>query len=288
MVSSGAMDDDPLRILRGIRHATAMDLEIEPVTLKSMRDNVSGLDQVAVERIRQEVWKIFADDNAAKGLWLLNKCDAGECLFGEAFDQSLHNMIAALPHYYERWDSLTSVHPFVTEWLDEEIEQGLNRRSLLLFVLLLQQVDRSLPGHVAERWLLGRKSRKVVSVLASIDDTIQAELAMVAHTPRALYWWTHQKGVEVKSLLLFFACYGLSDASAIETVGSWLPIVSQLGERRQPELVYGRWLTEQLAIEEGPEISRALELLRNAEISGEVSNEEEARNFLSQIYLDSD
>ncbi len=201
---------------------------------------------------------------------------------------NLCNMIASLPKYKERWASLVENSNGANDWLEHEVEQGLTRRVLLLFTLLLRQVESSSPSQLAEKWLLSRKAKSNIKALTSLDKSAAREFTAIARNHRALYWWSLRCGVEPRLLLLYLAADNLQDVDLATDLSIWIPIVEQLADQRLPDLVYGRWLSETLGIEEGPEMSRALELLRNAEITGEVSNEEEARHFLSQVYLDND
>ncbi len=288
MVSELSFSNDPLRIVKGLRHATTLGLNIETVTLHAMRHNASALKKVAPERVRQEVWKILDDEDVGRGLSLLNECQAGEALFSGNFALSLRNMIASLPKYNERWTLLKNKSRPVCSWFDQEVEQGLSRKVLLLFVLLFHQLESRLPEQIAEKWLLSRKAKSNIKALVSLDKATARQFASIARNQRALHWWSLRCGVEPKLLLLYLAVYDLQDEDLLTDLASWVPIAEQLEDQRLPDLVYGRWLTESLGIEEGPEMSRALELLRNAEITGEVSNAEEARHFLSQLYLDND
>jgi len=54
------------------------------------------------------------------------------------------------------------------------------------------------------------------------------------------------------------------------------------------DLVDGNWLRNELGLKDGPDMTRALKLLRNAEIFGQVSNHEEARQFLAQSFRNRD
>lgn len=288
MASDHAFGDDPLRILKGVRHATVLGLEIEASTLVSMRQHASSLDKVSPERVRQETWQILASRDAAKGLLSLEQCGAGEILFGPGYVPSFFEVVRQLPQYDSRWMALAAACPEMLRWLEEEIEQGLTRRTLLLFTFLTQQIDRALPGQIAASWLLSRRAKANITALALLDDATCAEFRSIARSPRAFSWWAQRCGVEPRLLLLYLPVCNLSNQSLMEDVRSWMPLAGQIDDHRLPDLVYGRWLAETLHIEEGPEMSRALTLLRNAEISGEVSNAEEARQFLSQLYLDND
>lgn len=60
--------EDALRILRGLRFAAALGLEIEPGTAAALRRNREGLADVAAERIQTEFFKLLPGKHAAEVL----------------------------------------------------------------------------------------------------------------------------------------------------------------------------------------------------------------------------
>lgn len=60
--------EDALRILRGLRFAAALGLEIEPGTAAAIRRNREGLRDIAAERIQTEFFKLLPGKRAAEVL----------------------------------------------------------------------------------------------------------------------------------------------------------------------------------------------------------------------------
>ena len=60
--------EDALRILRGLRFAAALGLEIEPGTASAIRRNRAGLADIAAERIQTEFFKLLPGKRAAEVL----------------------------------------------------------------------------------------------------------------------------------------------------------------------------------------------------------------------------
>ena len=60
--------EDALRILRGLRFAAALGLEIEPGTAAALRRNREGLNDIAPERIQTEFFKLLPGEKAAEVL----------------------------------------------------------------------------------------------------------------------------------------------------------------------------------------------------------------------------
>ena len=60
LVSENVIQDDPLRILRGVRFKEGLSLEVDPLTETLMKNNREGLEGVAEERIKDELLQIFS------------------------------------------------------------------------------------------------------------------------------------------------------------------------------------------------------------------------------------
>ena len=60
--------EDALRILRGLRFAAALGLDVEPGTAEGVRRNREGLRDIAAERIQVEFFKLLPGKDAAKAL----------------------------------------------------------------------------------------------------------------------------------------------------------------------------------------------------------------------------
>ncbi|MFO7577815.1 MAG: hypothetical protein R6W66_08835, partial [Pelovirga sp.] len=73
---------DPLRILKGIRHAVSLDFHFAGSTFALMRDATAGLNRVAGERLRDELLQILASGRDCRALELLSDGGFLETLFG--------------------------------------------------------------------------------------------------------------------------------------------------------------------------------------------------------------
>jgi hypothetical protein len=159
----------------------------------------------------------------------------------------------------------------------------------LLWAILLAQLDVELPGRLAEEWLMSRKAKAYVNALARIDERTLRELDHVSLGPRAFAWWAHGYRIEPRLWLLTLAAIGaLRGDSNSELICNWVPVVDTLDDQPPEELVDGHWLQHELRLPPGPEMSRVLRLLRNAEISGLVDSIESARKYLVHHYKNID
>ena len=65
--------EDPLRIMRAIRFASQLGFDIETETFTAIKNSVNWLNNISLERIRDEFSKILISDNVSKGLELLKE-----------------------------------------------------------------------------------------------------------------------------------------------------------------------------------------------------------------------
>ena len=289
MVGNDAFANDPLRVVKGIRHATVLGLAVEPATLRSMHDEAAKLKRVAPERIRQEIWKILADGQAARGLQLLHESGAGEQLFGEGFAGCLQELAGRLEVCRNAWRQLAGGNPVVSDWLAHEVEQGLSNEILLVWTFLLMSIEQKLPVVLAGEWLLSRKAITYIAGIVALDKRVMNEFAAIARNERAYAWWAARCHIDPKLLLLALAALdGTVTGPVAEQIQALLPVAARLTDLRPNDLIDGHWMRNELRFKDGPEMSKAMELLRNAEITGQVNSTEGARQFLLRHYQNRD
>jgi tRNA nucleotidyltransferase/poly(A) polymerase len=73
MVRASNFDDDPLRMLKGVRMAIRYEFEIEPETLAAIRERAARITEVARERIVYELSAIFSANRFRRAVALLHE-----------------------------------------------------------------------------------------------------------------------------------------------------------------------------------------------------------------------
>ncbi|MDH3999126.1 MAG: hypothetical protein OET90_09855 [Desulfuromonadales bacterium] len=280
MVSERSFADDPLRIIKGIRHATILDLEVDDATSNAMRQHAPALKTTAPERVRQEIWRILADDRVGRGLELLRNCGVGRVLFGEPYERADLDQIASrVSRWRQQWRWLQSQHNVVADWLNPELEQGLNVETLLIFTYALALLDPALPLVLAQSWRLSRKSSRAIKSLLALDAAALEEFLAIAPTDRACSWWANRKGLEPTLLIPALAVIAAqSGAATLEPLADWAPLLAD-AEVAPKSLVDGHWMRSELGLS-GEEIAESMQRLADAEIRGEVGDVEQAKAFL--------
>ena len=82
-IPSERFREDYLRVLRGLRFAGTLGLEVEPETWAGMIEAAPGISNLSVERIREELMKVLAGPRPSRALDLYRRCGAMEHVFPE-------------------------------------------------------------------------------------------------------------------------------------------------------------------------------------------------------------
>jgi putative nucleotidyltransferase with HDIG domain len=88
--------DDPLRILRGVRLATAFSLHMLPETRAQLRKAIPKLNQVAPERVRDELFRLLEGPSPATAIQLLDLLGVLEVILPELV--RLKGLAQSSPH----------------------------------------------------------------------------------------------------------------------------------------------------------------------------------------------
>lgn len=168
MNGASVFDDDPLRLLRGVRIAAELSFEIETATEAAMRQRAHRVTAAAAERQRDELARLFACDDAYRALRLLDRVGLLDILLPEvavgrgveqpnehaydAFEHAMHAVEAMDIMLAERardplpwiWRELWSTFdaPSLRAYLAEEMREGQARAAILKLAALLHDVAK--------------------------------------------------------------------------------------------------------------------------------------------------
>ena len=93
--------EDKLRMLRAVRFAARLDLEIEPRTMQAIRNTAAQIDQVSSERIRDELTRMLTEGHARRAFELLDATGLLQQVLPEAV--RLHG-VAQPPQFHPEGD----------------------------------------------------------------------------------------------------------------------------------------------------------------------------------------
>ena len=153
------LDDDPLRLLRGVRFAATLGFSIEQATMRYIRDRADLVTKPSAERIRDEFFQILSVAGAGRHLLLLESLGLLRKLLPELeplkdFAPGKHHLYDIFTHsiktaeyvdsVLEGFHSLSPEHAgTVLAHLDQELEQFVTRRAALRFACLLHDNAKS-------------------------------------------------------------------------------------------------------------------------------------------------
>lgn len=280
--SVGVFHDDPLRVLRGVRLAATLGMEIENETFAFMGEAAPELAQVAGERIQAELALIFGAERAGESLVRLHDLGLPPLLFGPSEVQGSWeegvSRVTRIAVGLER-----GAKELLAELPEEEWEGGWSAVALLKLAALLAGCRPTID--VGEQLRLSRRAGNLLRRLREVPPETLAELHPLRDTtPRRRALWVEQLGAEPVLGLTWL----LSQA---DDPRPWLPEARRalndyhdhLRHGRIPDLVDGVWLRRQLGLSDGRRIGETLRNLRAAELSGQVKTPDEARKFLESL-----
>lgn len=279
---------DPLRVLRLARLLVQLPgFTADPATLALARRAAPGLTAVASERVRDELALLFAQPDVARGMAVAGALEVypglwlgrpGEPSAEPAETGRLCRELGRLGWAAQRLRELAGGA------LSLAIDHPLARVALT-FVNLPAEVDRAaVLERVAEAgYLTGRDRQAVARVLPW--TRLPAE-----PIPRRRL--LHRLGELWPTVACFAGVRSESRGEAAEWERSALEMVRlyrREGEAivRPPQLLDGREVGALLGLPPGPEIGRALDALRWAQVDGKVRTKQEARRLIAGVRGDS-
>lgn len=143
--------DDPLRILRAYRFAAQLDFSVEEKTLELIKKHKALINNAAVERITQELIKLFEGEHAGKIFISMKESEILDEILPELTPQrkippNLHHHLWLLDHSIETVKQIeTEIKKFpdwAKEHFDREFSYGIKAVSLLKLAALLHDIGK--------------------------------------------------------------------------------------------------------------------------------------------------
>jgi len=105
--SADAIEDDPIRALRAVRFAVQYGFSLNPNTLSALQRNPESINTVSIERLRDEIFRIFDLPFPGKALRLLDHLGIISPVFPEL--DGLRGLAQPKPHEFPAWEHTLSV-----------------------------------------------------------------------------------------------------------------------------------------------------------------------------------
>jgi poly(A) polymerase len=284
--SEKSFENDPLRILRGVRLALQFGLRVEENSLQQMKAGSELLTCVAAERIKNELGTIFTLDETSNAIPLMEESGIIKQLWGNptpkgSSQKGQTNLEKAQSFFYKLYN--TEKHSFLKGHLDEVIEEGFTRKALIKFGIFMRGYDAEDWPAQLEMFRLSRKSSRFLLDIHRISGNRFHEWPTLNCGERGRGLWVESLGHHPFDLLIVLAILEAEDIS------NGLRFVLDASDIFQKQSEGGRLtdLIEPKALmEEGIEdtnLSKTLNAIRREEISGRVKSREEALTFVREL-----
>ena len=273
-----SFQDDPLRMIKGVRHAVTLDFHFSSTTSASIKKHSDGITFVAGERIREELLKILLSEAPLRGLELL-------------YDNLLLHALLGPPGAALNWSDVRSqLQVFQRKLMDLD---NINRSGdfqveslppTVLFLLLkfLQFYQpRQLTDLLHHRLRFSRCEQQLVEQLISQEDsTARIFMLFNAHQSRRVKALIVEllTPFPLEKMLYWGVCHNRLNYEQIVDVYHAFQAEQKLG--RVPDLIGGRKLAIMAEKLSGPGIGLWQKQLKYAEINGEISTVQEAEEWL--------
>ncbi|BCR04974.1 cytidine(C)-cytidine(C)-adenosine (A)]-adding enzyme [Desulfuromonas versatilis] len=282
--AEGAFADDPLRVLRGVRHAVQLGFSIEPGTFGAMSDAAPQVGKCAPERVREELAATLNCEAADSAYPFWQQLGVMQTLFGPGGKEATRTDQEALRHLSERGLRNLDEEPTGRKLLQDQAGDGFTRAGLLRLAACLRwRKTEELRTVLAERLRLSRRNVAVVESLVGLQKTLETQLRKLPAKPRARALWAETLGPGPVEALLFLAL--ISEPSVelrqalLVTSGDYLDLCS---EGQVPDLLDGSWIKKNLSLKPGPVVGKLLQKVRAEEIAGRIQTREQAVRFLAE------
>jgi tRNA nucleotidyltransferase (CCA-adding enzyme) len=235
--------EDALRIMRAVRFVSQLSFVIEEETLQALKEFVSLLKNIAVERIRTEFEKLLIGENANNAISIL-------------LETHLYEYLPGLKNYKSPLERFISLQ-----------YKGLNKIemwSLLLFTLKLKDKDVEV---FLRGWKLPVKEiKEIQQILFYLEKRMKREWALydLYLAGRTTLCSTEKLSSVLKGL------------TEIDSLSYWLQIYDELPIKQRSDMnVTGKDIIAWFQSEGGPWIRETLLIIERAILAGDIQNDKE-------------
>jgi poly(A) polymerase len=254
--------EDKLRILRAVRIAARFGLAIDPATLAAAKRMAREIRVVSPERIAEELRKLLAHPNRARGARLLREFDLIEPILPELAGDSS-----------EAWEQTLTV----IENLPREASFP------LAFAALLLALGKPAVNGIADRLRLsGVEKSRILWLIESQDAPANAETQRLSRLKPIL---SHPGSSELLALARAAALARGSGLGSIEFCERMLRDTPP-EELNPPPFITGEDLIA-LGLKPGPEFKRILDAVRAEQLDGQVRTKEQALELMHVLRSES-
>ncbi|MBT0654153.1 CCA tRNA nucleotidyltransferase [Geomobilimonas luticola] len=279
--------DDPVRLVRAFRFAATLGFTLADSTRDEIPHNAHLLEQVAAERVRDELFRIldvpaslpFIRQLAATGLLPRIVGTGYTGAIAPSFDRmgALEQLLAELERHFP------ADHGQLAGYLEYQVEDGITVHSLLKMSAFTGSVGSEKVAALAVKLRLGNRSRRVLQQLCRPQLPVGLLLPPELQTSRAMYRLFRDESPAGLALVLLALAGGVVTREAARRfVGYYCREYDAEGDDLY---LTGAAIMTLLGTGPGPHVGAAAARLREAESRGMINSRGEAEEFLRKNQL---
>ena len=271
--------DDPLRVLKGIRHAVTLDFTLSSATFAQTRKSAHLITNIAGERVRDELAKIFAANNIVRGVELLIDSGLLGFLFGGVGQNWNRQAAVAELEQLSVAADLTEFGIAADPTEAASSEQFSTRAVFLLARLLNRYSPANLPDLLHQRLRFSRYLKRLIEELQHPPDLELLSLALVIDGQRREALLVEQlEPFAEKKMAYWCLCGNSITLQRVEELQK--SFVSEQKFGRIPDLLNGKLVASLLDGTSSTRVGEWQKKLKLAEINGEIATTGEAEKWL--------
>ncbi len=286
------LQEDHLRMLRAVRFACELGFSIEETTRRAIAANASLIASVSAERLRDELIKILMSPSPALGLRLMKETGI---LPAALPDVAAMDGVPQPPEYHPEGDVLTHTALLLEQTDDEPLAV---RLAALLHDIGKPATFTHEPGdrirfnrHESVGAGMADDLLKRLRMTNDLREHVVSMVKMHMRFPAA----PEMRAAKLKRFLAMprfedhLALHRLDCLASHRKLDRYEFVKEKLAEFGQegvdpPALLRGRDLLA-MGFQEGPEIGKALHLVREAQLEGTIQSSDEARELIQRQFV---
>jgi putative nucleotidyltransferase with HDIG domain len=317
------LQEDPLRLLRAFRIGSELKMDIEPETLKIIAESSHLLPTVSGERVSSELFLLLRSPQSFIYILKASKTGILDAIFPELTrtkdipPQGIHylNVYEHSLEVLKQIEILFQELPgYVVNHLKEEISSTITRFSILKLGGILHDIGKPITWEINHegKYTFNDHERVGAELVESISERLKfsnnttenlksivkwhsrpLNLIKKAHTDKRTLYSLFR---ELDNYLIDTTIHAMADIRSMGFKKEDLRIKEillievlenyksyKIKEETTPRILRGNDIIKILNIKAGPEVGRKLEIIREAQLLGEIKTKEEAIEYLKRI-----
>lgn len=280
MCSTTVLADDPLRIIKGLRHCAQLGFFIEAKTLAASSQYAPLLKQVAGERIRNELAHLFAAQYHQYAVDLFLPSGIARALSIDGDDQHIAQNYLILQERIQTVLQKLSVSKYILRCAGDDFTV----LSVMRFISLMRSMrseDKNI-DNVLNRLHFNKRLRKLFSFACKINVDLLNCFWRLTCSERGKLLWLQQHGAPLPDSLLVCALFTEDTIDPLALDQLFRTSLRLLHNDKIVPLLTSQQLIQQQPELVGKKMGAFLSDLAKQEILGRVHNKPDAIDYLKR------